>query len=133
MKKLFVVIALLLMTVSLSACKKYTEEAGVYELYYMSGSFNLSNYEYYTIELKENGDAVVKSKGNYAGAELYEEKCTFKIVDGKIKITTRKGFAKVVEEYDYVDGEIHMLDVSLDYEGTTYTFTAKFKRLPTEG
>ena len=41
---------------------KYAEYAGTYELYYMSGSFSLSNYEYYRIILKADGKCVIESK-----------------------------------------------------------------------
>ena len=129
MKKLFVIISVVVLSISLAACKKYEAEAGVYELYYMSGDFSKSSYEYYTIELKENGKAIVKSKAN---GQEYEAECTFDIEDGKIILVTKNGFAKITEKYDYIDGEIQMLNVEIELNGRTYIFTAKFRRVVIE-
>ena len=125
MRKLFIIISAVVLSISLAACKKYEAEAGVYELYYMSGDFSMSSYDYYTIELKANGKAIVKSKAN---GQEYEAECTFDIENGKIILVTRNGLAKVTETYDYIDGEIQMLDVKLELNGRTYRFTAKFRR-----
>lgn len=130
MKK-FIVFALILVSAfALSSCKdsnKYEDEAGVYSLYYMTGDLNLSMYEYYTIELFANGDVTVKSKPA-GSSQLYEASATFSIEDGKITIVSVNGSTKVTEIYDYIDGEIHMLNV----EEVGISFTAKFRRAETE-
>ena len=90
----------------------------------MSGDLQLSNFVYYTIELKADGKATVRSKGSHSGAVEYEAGATFSIKDGKIIIVSKMGSQKVTETYDYIDGEIHMLDV----EAVGIEFTAKFRR-----
>ena len=127
MKKMFLLVGVILTAVMLYGCTpNYEEEAGVYELYEMSGDVSLSNFTYYTIELFEDGSLVVKSKGSQVGAEVYEEIASYRISNGKITITTKVGFSNVKEVYDYVDGEIHMNNVEVpEYD---ITFSAKFRR-----
>lgn len=126
MKKIFFLSMLFVFTLVLVSCQenKYEEEAGLYELYHMSGDLQLSNFVYYTIELKADGKAVVRSKGSHSGASEYEAGATFSIKDGKIILVSKMGSQKVTETYDYIDGEIHMLDV----EAVGIAFTAKFRR-----
>jgi len=127
MKKLLLMVGVILTAVMLYGCKpNYVEEAGLYELYEMSGDVSLANFQYYTIELFEDGSVTVKSKGSQVGSELYEAVATYRIRSEKITITTKVGFSNVKEVYDYVDGEIHMNDVTVpEYD---VTFSAKFRR-----
>ncbi|MDX9691027.1 MAG: hypothetical protein RBT45_01140 [Acholeplasmataceae bacterium] len=126
MKKILFLSMVLVLSFALVACKedKYKEEAGVYEAYFMSGDISLSNFEYYSVELKANGDAIVKSKASTSGASEYEAKATFEIEDGKIILVTRSGSQKITETYDYIDGEIHMINVEIG----DISFTCKFRR-----
>ena len=125
MKKVFVLLLVMVSFLSLAGCKrlKNREYAGTYELYYMSGSFSLSDFEYYTITLEKNGDCKIASKSPY-NSQVYSATATYEVEDGKIYIYSKVGGATVTEVYDYVDGEIHMLNQNL----YGYTFTAKFKR-----
>jgi hypothetical protein len=128
MKKMLLLVGVILTAVMLYGCSapNYEEEAGLYELYEMSGDVNLGNFQYYTIELFSDGSLTVKSKGSQVGAEIYQEEATYRIKDDKITITTKVGFTNIKEVYDYVDGEIHMNNVELtEYD---ITFSAKFRR-----
>jgi len=131
MKKIFYIVAILLCLGTLTSCSlekifnpnKYAEYAGTYNLYYMSGSLNVNMYEYYRITLEADGDCIVESKGKNSSQE-YKAVATFTIEDGKIKIFTKNGLAIITEVYDYVDGEIHMLNQNI----SGYSFSAKFRR-----
>lgn len=125
MKKIILVFFMLLSVITISSCslKKYDEYAGVYELYHMSGDLKLSMYEYYKITLNGNGSCVVESKGANS-SQSYEAKGTFDIEGEEIKIYTKNGTTKITETYDYINGEIHMINQTI----SGYTFTAKFKR-----
>lgn len=101
----------------------YEEYAGTYNLYYMSGSFSLSDYEYYRIILKSNGKCIIEAKGS-ANSQEISSNATYEIKNDKIFIYSKVDGTKVTEEYDYVDGEIHMNNQEL----MGYTITAKFKR-----
>ena len=115
------------MIMTLGACQRsYTEEAGIYELYEMSGDLSLSDFSYYYIQLDEGGEVVVKSLGSEGEQEEYMAFGTFKISGSSIHIYTKVGFSRIKETYAYVNGEIHMVDVYLD--GYDITFTAKFRR-----
>ena len=99
------------MLCALSACAKpeLKEVAGTYEMTSISGnisgtSLNKGMYEYFTLILKDNGDATVKSKGT-SGVST-EQSGTYTYSDGKIKLTTKNNGISVTEEYDYVDGVI---------------------------
>lgn len=124
MKK-FLLFLLMLPLLFVTSCgNKYEAEAGKYELYYMDGSFQLSSYEYYTITLYANGKCDIASKAT-SNPTKYEASGKFDIVDGKINIYTSYGLAQTVTEtYDYINGEIHMLNVKVE----NYEFTAKFRR-----
>ncbi|TNF09198.1 MAG: hypothetical protein EP317_01380 [Bacillota bacterium] len=126
MKKLMFLSMLFVFALLLTACKsdEYKDEAGLYEAYFMAGDIQLSNFEYYTIELKANGDAIIKSKAANNPSSEYEAKATFDIEDGKIIIVSKNGDQKITETYDYIDGEIHMLDVSV----LELSLTIKFRR-----
>ena len=111
MKKTLKFLALFTMVfaiLGLASCGKYKEEAGVYECISIkaNGQEMISNYEYYTIELKANGDCIIRSSANN---QEYEAKATFTIEDEKIKVVTKAGSQSVTEVYDYVDGKIHMV------------------------
>jgi major membrane immunogen (membrane-anchored lipoprotein) len=125
MKRLMFLSMMFIFALLLVACKsdEYKEEAGLYEAYFASGDIQLSNFEYYTIELKANGDLVTKSKSALNSQE-YEASATFEIEDGKIIVVTKNGSQKVTETYDYIDGEIHMTDVEIQ----GLSFTIKFRR-----
>ena len=102
--------------------KPYEKEAGVYNLYSMTG-LDMSLYEYYRIILNADGTCVVESKA--AGvSQLYSATATYSITDGKISIVTVSGPTSITEIYDYVDGEIHMPEQNI----SGITFSAKFKR-----
>ena len=101
----------------------YEEEAGVYNLYEMTGDLDVSMYEYYRITLNADGTCLVESKG-VNSSQVYSSTATFSIENGKISVVTRAGSASVTEIYDYVDGEIHMPTQTIQ----GITFSAKFKR-----
>ena len=125
MKKILLFLVAITSIFALTSCSlnKYEEEAGVYNLYYMDGDLDVSLYEYYRITLYASGICLVESKGSETES-TYSAFGTFSIEDSKIKIISGLGLLTTVEEYDYIDGEIQMLNVSI--EGIN--FSAKFKR-----
>ena len=128
MKKILVMIFTLLLTLTISGCNllendKYAEYAGTYELYEASGAISMSSFDYYRIILKADGTCVIESKASMNSQE-YHADATFDIADGKIKIYSKSGSTTVTETYDYVNGEIHMLNQNLG----GYTINAKFRR-----
>jgi hypothetical protein len=127
MRKLLLLVGVILTATMLYGCSpNYVEEAGLYELYEMSGDVSLENFQYYTIELFEDGSVTIKSKGSQVGSEVYEAIATYRIRGEKITITTKVGFTNIKENYDYIDGEIHMNNVTvIEYD---VTFSAKFKK-----
>jgi hypothetical protein len=126
MRKL-AMLCLLGMVVMLSSCKpSYDEEAGLYELYFMEGAFSMEMYEFYTIELNPDGQVRIRSKSSEYGSAVYDVTTDYSIKNGKITIITKVGFSNLKEIYDYVDGEIHMIDAKIP--GTEDTLTAKFRR-----
>ncbi|MDO9629105.1 MAG: hypothetical protein Q7I99_04315 [Acholeplasmataceae bacterium] len=128
MKKLLLLVGVILTAVMLYGCTPdYTEEAGVYELYEMSGDINLSNFQYYTIELFADGSVLIQSRGSQVGSETYKAEATYRIKGDKITIITKVGFTNVKEVFEYVDGEIHM--VNTEIPGYDMFFSAKFKRV----
>lgn len=127
MKKIFLIVLVFVFMGLLVACKRsYKEEAGIYELYEMSGDLSLEDFSYYYIQLNEQGEVLVKSLGAHGDQEEYTAFGTFKISGSSIHIYTKVGFTRIKESYDYINGEIHMIDVYL--EGYDITFTAKFRR-----
>ncbi len=115
------------LVVLLSSCKpSYDEEAGLYELYFMEGAYSVEMYEFYTIELKADGTVNIRSKSSEFGSAVYDVTTDYSIKNGKITIITKVGFSNLKEIYDYVDGEIHMIDAKIP--GTEDTLTAKFRR-----
>ena len=130
MRKILFILTLITSLFALTSCtllnsiiKPYEEEAGVYNLYHMTGDLKVSMYEYYRITLNADGTCLVESKG-VNNSQIYSSAATFTIKDGKINIVTRSGAASVTEVYDYVDGEIHMPTQTIQ----GITFSAKFKR-----
>ncbi len=132
MKKFIFIITLFSCVLSLASCSfinklfsddKYKEEAGTYELYYASGAISKSNYDYWRIILEADGSCTVESKGA-GNSQTYSATATFEIEGDKIKIYTKNGSATITEEYDYVNGEIQMLNQQIQ----GYTFSAKFRR-----
>jgi hypothetical protein len=126
MKKVIFMI-LLSLTILLTSCKpSYEEEAGLYELYFMEGAYTIEMYEFYTIELFENGTVRIQSKSSEFGSAVYDVTTEYSIQNQKITIITKVGFSNLKEIYDYVDGEIHMIDAEIP--GTEDVLTAKFRR-----
>ena len=125
MIKILMFLSVFTLFFTLTGCNsnKYEEQAGTYELYYASGSISLSNYDYWRIILKEDGTCVIESKGAY-NSQIYSATATFEIAEEKIRIYTKNGTATITEEYDYIDGEIHMINQQIQ----GYTITAKFRR-----
>lgn len=120
-------ILIFLLAILLSSCKpSYKEEAGLYELYFMEGAFSVDLYEFYTIELFEEGTVRIRSKRAEYGSAVYDVMTTYSIKNDKITIITKVGFSNLKEVYDYVDGEIHMIDVKIP--GSDEILTAKFRR-----
>ena len=86
MKKLFAYLLCTVTLLFLTSCsllslfkgEPYKDEAGVYELYYMSGDLNMSMYDYYRITLEADGDCLVESKGAY-NSSIYSAEATFEI------------------------------------------------------
>ena len=114
-------VALLLLV----SCGKYKAEAGCYEMtkISMDGVDITNNYEYYTIELKSNGDCTVKSKG-IDNSSSYEANCTFEINENIIKVITEKDGTTIIEEYTYNENEI-IMDTKLNGVHIKATFTKK--------
>ena len=123
MKKILLVLVALFCMIGLTSCNKYEEYAGTYELYYMSGDLSVNMYDYYRITLSANGKCLVESKGA-GNSQTYESEGTFDIEGDVIKIYTKYGLSTITETYDYINGEIHMVNQSV----SGYTFTAKFRR-----
>ncbi len=115
MKKFFTYVSIIFLSLFLLvSCGKYKNEAGLYELseIYISGLESSHKYEYYTIELKANGDCIIKSKAN-DNPTKYEAKATFDINEGKILVYTKNGDMTVTEEY-YYDGETIVMDTKVN-------------------
>ena len=130
MKKIMLIIVMLLGVITLASCQKsYDEEAGLYELYEMSGDLSLSDFSYYTVELFSDGKIIIRSKSSNLDDEPYVAEATYEIKRQKIIIYTKIAFTKITERYDYIDGEIHMIDVEIP--GYDLIFSAKFKRMTT--
>jgi hypothetical protein len=126
MKKILTIMVLLC-SILLSSCKpSYEDEAGLYELYFMEGAFSMDMYEFYTIELFEDGTVRIQSKSSEFGSAVYDVTTEYSIKNGKITIITKVGFSNLKEVYDYVDGEIHMINAEIP--GTEDVLTAKFRR-----
>ena len=125
MKKILLFLVAITSLFALTSCSlnKYEEEAGVYNLYYMDGDLDVSMYEYYRITLYASGICLVESKGSETEG-TYSSLAIFSIENNKIKIISGLGLLTTIEEYDYIDGEIHMLNVSIQ----GINFSAKFKR-----
>ena len=102
MKKIIKFLCLILVAFStLTGCGKYNKQAGLYEaiVVRMNGIDITKQYEYYTIDLKANGECIMKSKG-VDSPTSYEAEATFEIEDETIKIYTEVSGGKVTEEYD---------------------------------
>ncbi len=126
MKRLMIIM-MLVISIVLASCKpSYEEEAGLYELYFMEGAYSVEMYEFYTIELFEDGTVRIQSKSSEFGSAVYDVTTEYSIKNGKITIITKVGFSNLKEVYDYVDGEIHMINAEIP--GTDDTLTAKFRR-----
>lgn len=98
---------------SLVACNN-SKIVGVYEMTDISGSMTYNGtttrltrdlYEYYTIEVKKDGTAIVKAKGSGAG-QYIENKGTWTEEDGVIKLKSTQGGFTVVEEMKWDNGVI---------------------------
>ena len=97
-----------------------SEVAGTYKMTDISGSITSggqtielspSLYDYYTIELKEDGVAVVSAKG--VGGALSDEG-TWSYSNGVISLKTKTGGVTVVEEMDWDDGTITFVSEQSD-------------------
>lgn len=127
MKKTMIFIGVILVSMMLFGCRpNYSDKAGVYELYEISGDFTLSNFEYYTIELFEDQKAIVLQKRTEAGSEPYQAESSYVINGNQITFTTKIGFTNVKEVHYYNDGEIHM--VNTDATDDDLEYVAKFRR-----
>ena len=130
MKKIIKYLCVLLVAFcTLTGCNKdeYKDEAGKYEIVSITynGEDVFSQFEYYYIELKENGDCIIASKG-VGQSTTYEAEATFEIEDEKIFVYSKVNGIKVTEEYDYIDGKIIM-----NYQNGGLSIYAVFER-PTE-
>jgi hypothetical protein len=132
MKKILLLLGIFLTSIMLMSCsgsKYYTYEKGLYELYFMSGNFSSSSFEYFTIELFENGKIIIKIKGKYTMyADEFKAVGKFSIEDEKITVNINIDGEEFTEVYDYKNGEIHMWNVK-DPENNI-SFSAKFRRYP---
>ena len=113
--------------VMISACTRtYEDEAGLYELYELSGDIEISDIDYYYIQLSSEGEVLIKFKINSSDYEEQMEVGTFKIRGSEVKIYTKIGFTRITKTYDFINGEIHMNDVEL--EGYDLSYSAKFRK-----
>ena len=115
MKKFLRVVSILFIAIcTLTGCSKYKDEAGVYKCVEikLNGQNMLSQYEYYNIELKSNGDCYIYVKAAGSSQKM-ESKCTFEIKGEKIYIYSKVDDIKVTEEYEYKDGLI-IMDTNLE-------------------
>jgi len=127
MKKAIFYFGVILTAIMLYACSpSYEKEAGIYELYEMSGEVSLSYFEYYTIELFDDGSLTIKSKSSVVDSEVLIEYATYRIQGKQITTTTKVGFTNIKEVYDFINEEIHMNDVELTMYGITVS--AKFRK-----
>ena len=117
----YIILTLTLMTLfTLGGCKtiKNWKHAGTYELYSMTGDLSLNDFEYYRITLEKNGDCLIESKSKIGGVE-YSAEATYEINDDIIKIYTKTATATLTETFDFIDGEIHMVNQVIS--GISYT------------
>lgn len=121
LKKIVFVLLLLVTTISLTGCNKYSEEAGVYELTSITGDVTKSMFKYYTIDLNANGTFEIDAAYTTT-TQLYNAKGTYDIEDGKINLYTKSGGQTITETYDY-DGETIKMKVSTAGMSFNATFT----------
>lgn len=126
MKKLTFLLVLFSFVFLASCQPSYEQEAGVYELYAMEGAYTLETYSFYTLELNSDGTVRIYYQLSEFGSAVYDVTTDYSIRNQIITITSKVGFTNVKETYDYIDGEIHMIDVEIP--GTDQRFTAKFRR-----
>lgn len=111
-KKVSIVFLCVLATISLSACSKYKEEAGTYEMTSISGDVTMSMFKEYKIVLKANGKFEINASYTTT-TQTYNAKGTFDIKDGKINLYTKNGALTITETYDF-DGETIKMNASAD-------------------
>jgi hypothetical protein len=125
MKKYIILILAVMSILTIGGCKsiKNMKYTGKYELYSMTGSLSKEDFEYYTITLEKDGTCIIESKGKI-GNNAYKAEATYEIEDDKIMIYTKTNSTTITEVFDYIDGEIHMLNQSLG----VLTYSAKLRR-----
>ncbi len=130
------IVVLLVCVLSLTACNKL-KIVGVYEMTDIKGYMSVNGeitqlttdlYEYYTLEFKKNGTAIVKSKASGSSGAYVENEATWTEEDGVIKVKTKQNGMTVVEEMVWDDGVITFTSkqsaqgITID---ATITFTKK--------
>lgn len=139
MKKTFVfaVVSVLLLAClfSFTACND-SKLVGVYEMIDIEGTITIDGqttylntdlYEFYTIELKKGGKAVVKSKASGSAGQYIENTATWTYDEGILKLKTSQGGMSVIEEMTLEDDIITFVSVQ-SAEGVAVNMTVTFKK-----
>lgn len=122
-KKVFIVFLCVLATIFLTACSKYKEEAGTYELTSISGDVTMSMFKEYKIVLKADGKYEINASYTTT-TQTYNAKGTFDIKDGKINLYTKNGAQTITETYDF-DGET----IKMNASASGISFNAVFTKV----
>lgn len=106
-KKVIFILLLIVTTFSLTACSKYKDEAGTYELTSITGDASMSMFKHYDIILKANGSFEIDAAYTTT-TQTYNAKGTYNIEDGKINLYTKNGSQTITETYDFDGTKITM-------------------------
>lgn len=100
---------------TLAACGKKNEFVGVYEMQEISGTLtsngtttqlDKSLYKYYTIELKADNTAIVRSEATGTTNQTVEAEATWKAEGNVIKLISTVGGISITEEMTYDNGTL---------------------------
>lgn len=100
---------------TLAACGKKNEFVGVYEMQEISGTLtsngtttqlDKSLYKYYTIELKADNTAIVRSEATGTTNQAIEAEATWKAEGNVIKLISTVGGISITEEMTYDNGTL---------------------------
>jgi predicted nucleic acid-binding protein len=120
MRKLLLIFLLIFTSLFLVGCSDiYANISGEYEAYYMTGHYELDDFEYFTIELKENQEIIMKSK--LVDGEEMIQVSTYIYRNNSIVVTTKVGFTNLKETFYYENQEIIITDLLLQNYGVYVT------------
>jgi hypothetical protein len=120
MKKFILVFLLSFTSLYLIGCSdSYSHLYGEYEAYYISGDFELGNFEYFQIELTEDKEMIMKSK--LYGEDEMIQRSTYIFRNNSIVVTTKVGFTNLKETFYYENQEIIITDLLIQNYGVYLT------------